>query len=56
MTTWREGEGNGAERGSKGARGKGKKQDQEREEEASSPFYRARPTWLLPGNHGEEHT
>jgi hypothetical protein len=44
------------ERGNKGERGKREAREQKREERASSPFYRARPTWPLPGNRGEEHT
>ena len=41
-----------------GERGKDVRERQEcnREEGPSSPFYRARTTWLLPGNCGEEHT
>ena len=38
--------------GEQGARGK-RPREKGRE---SSPVYRTRPTWLLPGNHGEEHT
>ena len=43
------------ERG-KEEQGKSKRarEEQEREEWASSPFYRVRPTWLLPGNCGAE--
>jgi hypothetical protein len=44
MTTWRE---EGREWGAS---------VREREEGPSSPFYRAKPTWLLPGNRREEHT
>ena len=41
--------------GREGARGKRQEREKsvrEREEGPSSPFYRARPTWLLPGNCG----
>jgi hypothetical protein len=49
MATWRE---VGKGMGKRWVRGKGEKQEQERVEGASSSFYRARPTLLLPGNCG----
>jgi hypothetical protein len=50
---WRDGGREWGERESKRARGK--RERQEREEGARSPFY-SQLTWLLPGNCGEEHT
>jgi hypothetical protein len=51
MSMWREGRGKGMGRERKSKRIR----EQKREEGASSSFYSGvRPTWLLPGNCGEE--
>ena len=53
-TTWRDGGRNGERRK---ARGQVARERQEGEEGAKKlPLLWARPTWLLPGNSGEEHT